>query len=82
MKLHSEAAVLELKAGELLVLEDSPGASILARCGSVWVTEEGEPRDFVLGAGEKRVVAHPGRTLIQAMSTSWISIRNAQAIAA
>ncbi len=82
MELKTNAAVLELKPGQIVTLDDAPGASIYTRCGTVWVTEEGDPKDFVLGAGERRVVSQPGRTLIQAMKTSWISIRTSEAIAA
>lgn len=78
MELKVNDAVLELKAGQVITLDDATGASVLARCGSVWITEEGNARDIVLGAGEKRVIARAGRTLIQALQTSWISIRNPQ----
>lgn len=78
MELKTNAAVLELKPGQIVTLEDASGASIQTRCGTVWITEEGEPRDFVLGAGERRVVSNRGRTLIQAMKPSWISIRTPQ----
>ena len=78
MQVHSDTAVLELKPGQIITLDDAPGASVLARCGSLWITEEGERADIVLHAGEKRVIAKRGRTLIQAMQTSWISIRTTQ----
>ena len=75
MDLKTESAVLELKPGQVIALDDAQGASVRARCGSIWITEEGEKRDFVLGAGERRVIMRAGRTLIQAMQTSWVSIR-------
>ena len=78
MELNANTAVLELKPGQIVTLDDAPGASVMARCGSVWITEEGEANDIVLGAGEKRVIANNGRTLIQAMQVSWISIRSPQ----
>ena len=54
MDLKTESAVLELKPGQVIALDDAQGASVRARCGSVWITEEGEKRDFILGAGERR----------------------------
>jgi hypothetical protein len=78
MELKLDSAVLELKAGEVVTLDDAIGASVQARLGSVWITEEGDVRDIVLGPGENRVIKRPGRTLIQAMQTSWISIRTPQ----
>jgi DUF2917 family protein len=78
MELKANTARLELKAGEVVTLDDAVGASVQARLGSVWITEEGDVRDIVLGPGEQRVIARAGRTLIQAMQTSWISIRTKQ----
>jgi len=78
MELKVDNAVLELKAGEVVTLDDAIGASVQARLGSVWITEEGDVRDIVLGPGENRVIKRAGRTLIQAMQTSWISIRTPQ----
>jgi hypothetical protein len=78
MELNTDSAVLELKPGEVITLDDAIGASVQARLGSVWITEEGNVRDIVLGPGERRVIARAGRTLIQALQTSWISIRTPQ----
>ena len=77
MDLRTQSAVLELKPGQVVTLDDAEGTSVRTRCGAVWLTEEGEAKDFVLSAGERRVIANPGRTLIQAMQTSWVSIRPA-----
>ena len=78
MELNVDDAVLELKAGQVITLDDAIGASVQARLGSVWITEEGDARDIVLGPGEQRVIKRAGRTLIQAMQTSWVAIRNPQ----
>lgn len=78
MDLITESAVLELQPGQVIALDDAQGTSVRARCGTVWLTEEGQKQDYVLGAGERRVIASPGRTLIQAMQTSWVSIRPLQ----
>ena len=78
MELKVDNAVLELKAGQVITLDDAIGASVQARLGSLWITEEGDVRDIVLGPGEQRVIKRAGRTLIQAMQTSWISIRTPQ----
>ena len=75
MNLDTDTAVLELKPGQVLTLDDAEGTSVRLRCGSLWITEEGNVADIVLGAGERRVISHRGRTLIQAMKTSWVSIR-------
>ena len=74
MKLNANNAVLELKPGQIVTLDDADGASVTVRTGSLWITEEGELKDIVLSPGEKRVITHPGRTLMQAMRTTWVAI--------
>jgi hypothetical protein len=41
---------------------------------SVWVTEEGDEHDHVVGPGEALMVARNGRTIVQALKPSWISL--------
>jgi len=63
MELQSAAPVLALAAGEVLTLDDARGVRIQARIGSLWVTEEANLRDHVVGPGETHVVTRGGRTL-------------------
>ncbi len=80
MRLATDTAVLELQPGQILTLDDAAGISVRARCGTVWITEEGVLADYVLSAGENRVIANDGRTLVQAMDCSWVSVRPADPI--
>ncbi len=59
MNLRVEAPVLSLEAGQFLSLDDACGTRIQSNEGTVWITEEGEPRDFVVGPGEAYVVTRP-----------------------
>jgi hypothetical protein len=74
MKLNVQAPVLALAAGQVLSLDDVEGLRILARSGTVWVTEEGNPSDHIVGPGDTLVVAHPGRTVVQAIDSAWITL--------
>ncbi len=40
----------------------------------MWVTEEGDAKDHIVRPGDTLIVAHPGRTVVQALQPSWISI--------
>lgn len=75
MNLRLEAPVLALEPGEILSLDDACGMRIHAREGTVWVTEEGERRDFVVGPGEAFRVRRGGRTLVQAMAAALVALR-------
>ena len=74
MNVQAKAPVVSLAAGEVLTLDDAQGTRILARLGTLWVTEEGEGRDHIVGPGDSIVVARAGRTVIQALKAAWVSL--------
>jgi hypothetical protein len=80
MELALNAPVFALESGEVLALDNVEGARIKARCGTLWITQEGDPEDVVLRAGEHFVVRLPGRTVIQAVDAAWVSIRETGAL--
>ena len=74
MQLQLNAPSIALESGQVVTLDDARGTRIVTRTGSVWVTEEGDVRDHVVGPGEVLMVAHNGRTVVQALQSSWISL--------
>ena len=74
MDLRSQAPVLALGTGEVVTLDDARGVRIQARMGVVWVTQEADSRDHVLGPGEVVVVSRDGRIVIQALEPSHIAL--------
>jgi hypothetical protein len=74
MEVRSKTPVLALAAGDVVTLDDALGTRIQLRAGSVWVTEEANPEDHVIGPGETLIVSRGGRTVIQALQQSWIAI--------
>lgn len=75
MNLRLEAPVLSLDPGQFISLDDACGTHIRSCEGTVWITEEGERRDFVVGPGDAFLVTRPGRTLVQAMVAARIALR-------
>jgi len=74
MRLDLDAPVLALQSGQLITLDDARGTCIQSRCGTLWVTEEGEHADFILGPGETLVLARSGRALVQAMVPARVAL--------
>jgi hypothetical protein len=74
MDLTIRAPNLALDAGEVITVDDAEGLRIIARRGTVWVTEEGDSVDHIVGPGDTLIVAHPGRTVVQALQPAWISL--------
>jgi hypothetical protein len=75
MELHLNAPVLALEPGQVVTLDDAAGTRIVARSGTVWVTEEGDRVDHIVAQGESLVVARAGRTLVQALQSAWIALQ-------
>ena len=74
MELNVKAPVLALEAGQVVTLDDAAGLRIFSRAGTVWVTQEGSSKDHIVGPGDTLVVAHGGRTVVQALQSAWICI--------
>jgi hypothetical protein len=74
MQVNTKAPFIALKAGQVLTLDDAAGTRILSRSGTVWITEEDDRNDHIVGPGDTLVVARGGRTVIQALQPAWISL--------
>jgi hypothetical protein len=68
---------LDLVRGNLVRIEDGRGMMVRVTSGSVWITEEGDPRDRFVGPGGRFRVASSGLTLISALSRSTIALEAA-----
>ncbi len=66
---------LALEPGQVVSLDDACGALIEPTGGRVWITEEGERKDFVVRSGETFVVSRAGRTVVQAVERVWVTLR-------
>jgi hypothetical protein len=76
MKNHPETPYVALDAGQVLTLDDAEGVRILGRIGTVWITEENDLEDHIVGPGDALVIDKPGRTVVQALAPARITIRS------
>lgn len=68
------AGAVQLTDGQTLRVMDGAGTTVTCKEGTVWVTEEDQPRDVVLEAGACVRLKRAGLTLIQALSPAKLSI--------
>ena len=61
------SAATSLASQSLLKLHDARGRKLLVIDGMVWVTQDGDPRDVFIGAGESFEFDRAGLTLVQAL---------------
>ena len=74
MKLEINSGALRLARGQTLKLRDSMGATLCAREGTVWITEENSRKDVVLSPGACFRVGNPGLTIVQAFADASVSL--------
>lgn len=68
------AGSVHLSDGQTLRVVDGAGTTVTCKEGTVWVTEENQPRDLVLEAGTRVRLKRAGLTLIQALTPAKLSI--------
>ena len=73
IELKSGGAV-RLEDGQTLRVVDGAGSTLVCKEGTLWVTEENQPKDVVLEAGACVRLKRAGLTLIQALSPATLSI--------
>ncbi len=64
MDLSQIASGTDLAQGQALRLQDAVGRRITVLQGHVWITQDRDPRDVVLSAGEDFVIERPGLALV------------------
>jgi hypothetical protein len=63
--------LLNLEKGSLVTVELGKQECVLqCRSGRIWVTVSGDPRDYLLEGTEERLIAGPGRVVIEVLSGS------------
>jgi DUF2917 family protein len=73
MRIELDADKLRLARGQTLRLRDGAGGTICCRAGTVWVTEEHQPRDVLLEAGACHRLSQRGVALVQALGDALVS---------
>jgi hypothetical protein len=73
MRIELDADKLRLSRGQTLRLRDGAGGTICCRAGTVWVTEEHQPRDVLLEAGACHGLSQRGVALVQALGDATVS---------
>ena len=68
-----------LKPNQVVKVLGGLGHSIVCDSGTVWVTQEGDPRDVILSAGALFRLDREGAALVQAFGPAAISIVQAKA---
>jgi DUF2917 family protein len=55
-------------------IDDAPGTAVSCVSGVVWVTQERDSRDLVLGAGQSVVLDRPGLAVVYALRDALVTV--------
>lgn len=67
---HLEHALTTLAKDAILRIDAGAGQAVVVVHGRVWITQEDDPRDVVLGRGDSFAPDRPGMALAQALRDS------------
>jgi hypothetical protein len=66
--------VWELGSKELVELDGARGTTLRVTRGTLWLTQEGDPRDIVLEAGDAYTIESGGLTIIEAQEAATVCV--------
>ena len=66
-----------LGRGSLMRIEDARGALVHVWEGAVWITQEGDERDYFVPAGKSFRVSGDGLTVVSAIQRSLVALAQA-----
>ena len=67
MRIELKAGAVTLGPNQTLRVRDGAGSTVCAVEGSVWITEENQPRDIVLQQGGCYRLRHTGLALVNSL---------------
>jgi len=67
MKLELRSGAVKLGANQTLKVVDGQGSTVCAVEGSVWITEENQPKDIVLERGGCYRLRHRGVAIVNSL---------------
>lgn len=74
MKFDLDQSTIQLTQGKLISLPDAEGSTVAVLWGSVWLTQDGDSRDYELNSGESFTIRGDGMIVISAFENSAVTI--------
>jgi hypothetical protein len=84
MACFESGTFIQMPAREAITLQDVRGATLRVTRGTLWITQEDDPRDVVLRVGDNWQVERDGATVLEAQDDAmvWVIGRHVEAASA
>jgi hypothetical protein len=69
-----------LAKGNLRRIEDGTGTLVSCLGGTLWLTQEGDPRDVILQAGDEAIIDRDGASYLSALADARFVLSQADAL--
>ena len=70
MNIKFDHAGVRLEADQLLKLQQCKGTRVECRSGALWITQDNDARDYILGPGQTLELEHGGDAVVFALMQS------------
>ena len=74
MKFDLDQSTIQLTKGNLISLPDAEGSTVAVLWGSVWLTQDGDSRDYEVNSGESFTIRGDGLVLISAFENTALTV--------
>lgn len=74
MQIEINRSTVTLARDGLLALRDGAGTRIVCHSGSLWITQEGDVKDAIIGPADVLTVRKSGLTIVTALQSSSLTL--------
>jgi hypothetical protein len=74
MDIRLDHTAVKLAEHDTIGIVDGNGARIAVKTGSIWITQEHDARDVILGVGESFVLDRDGTAIVESLADAELAI--------
>jgi hypothetical protein len=74
MQIEITCSTFTLAPAGLLTVQDGIGTRIVCRSGYLWITQQGDVKDSIVGPNDVLTIRKSGRTVISALESSSLTL--------
>lgn len=75
MNIHLNHGGVCLARNQSFGISNGKGYRVVCHSGSVWITQDHDPRDIILARGESFTLDRDGNALVQAFETAAVAVK-------